>query len=63
MKKILFLVMPLLLVVLFSGCVANTLEITKCKTYKNGICTVKKVESVKLCKEPTIVDGKTYCHK
>jgi len=45
----------------FTGCATNELTITKCKQYKNGICVASKVEKVKECKEPLVLNGKTYC--
>jgi len=60
MKKILLSLSMISLFVL-TGCATNKLTITKCKQYKDGICVVSKIEKVKQCKKPLVIDGKTYC--
>jgi hypothetical protein len=60
MKKLLLIG---LLGSLFIGCTSKTLTITKCKSYKNGICVAKDVREVKLCSNPTKIDGKIYCEE
>jgi len=57
-KKIL---LGLSAIALFAGCTGNELTITKCKQYKDGICVASKITKVSQCKEPLVVDGKTYC--
>ena len=52
-----------LLGVFFIGCASNFLTITKCKTYKDGICVAKEVKQVKKCKNPTRINGKIYCEE
>jgi len=47
----------------FIGCASNTLTITKCKSYKDGICVAKEVKQVKECKNPIKISGKTYCEE
>ena len=60
MKKILFLVAALSL---FSGCAKNTLEISKCSKYENGICVTKDKHTVVRCDNPTKIGKETYCNK
>ncbi|MEO1927619.1 MAG: hypothetical protein ABGX26_02910 [Nautiliaceae bacterium] len=59
MRKLLLL--SAVLGVFFIGCAGDRLTITKCKTYKDGICVAKEVKEVKKCKNPVIIAGKTYC--
>jgi hypothetical protein len=61
MRKLLLL--SAVLGVFFVGCTAESLTITKCKTYKNGICVAKEVKEVKECKYPVEISGKTYCEE
>ena len=49
--------------IFFMGCAGNSLTITKCKSYKDGICVAKEVKQVKECKNPTKIDNKTYCEE
>jgi len=48
---------------IFIGCASDTLTITKCKSYKNGICITKEVKQVKKCKNPTKIDNEIYCEE
>ena len=60
MKKLIFLIAGLLA---FSGCVGDSMQISTCKSYKNGICVVSEVKEVIKCKNPRLINGKTYCEK
>jgi len=62
MKKILILSL-LIASAIFSGCAKNTLEISKCSKYENGICVTKDKHTVIRCEEPTIIGKETYCNK
>ena len=44
-----------------TGCAEQTLQITKCNKQQNGVCVVKEIETVKLCKKPIRINGKIYC--
>jgi len=63
MKRLVVLMMLSFGILFLSGCSAKGINISTCKSYKNGICKVKKSEKVYLCKNPIIVDKNTYCRK
>jgi len=46
----------------FVGC-ANTMTISKCKSYKNGICVNSETKQVKECRNPVKIGNKTYCEE
>ena len=62
MKKFIFLIIAML-GFSFIGCADKGLTITKCKSYKDGICVAKEVKQVKECKNPTKIDNKIYCEE
>jgi len=62
MKKFIFLIIAVL-AFSFIGCADKGLTITKCKSYKDGICVAQKVKQVKECKNPIKISGKTYCEE
>jgi len=46
---------------IFTGCTKSTIQISKCKSYKDNVCVVKDLKTVKLCRDPKNIEGKTYC--
>ena len=60
MKKLMIIMMIAVMSLTVSGC-TGAMQISTCKDYKDGICTVKKIETVNECDKPLIVNGKTYC--
>ena len=60
MKKMMLILLSVGVMIGLSGCF-GTMQISTCKEYKDGICTVKKLEDVKQCEKPLIINGKTYC--
>ena len=61
MKKTILGLIGLVAIAGFTGCAGGNLTITKCKSYKDGICVAKEVKQVKECKNPIKVGNKTYC--
>ena len=61
MRRVLFL--SGVLGIFFVGCADKVLTITKCKSYKDGICVAKEVKQVEECKNPTKIDNRIYCEK
>ena len=47
----------------FAGCAGSTMTISKCKSYKDGICVNSETKQVKECKNPLKINGKTYCEE
>jgi len=62
MRK-LVLAFAAILAFMFVGCADKGLTITKCKSYRDGICVAKEVKQVKECKNPTKIDNKIYCEE
>jgi len=60
MKKVIFLLITGIVLV---GCSDKVLTITKCKSYRDGICVAKDVKQVKECKNPRKINNKIYCEK
>ena len=60
MKKLMMFIMAIAVSLTMSGCF-GAMQISTCKDYKDGICTVKKIETVNECEKPLIINGKTYC--
>lgn len=55
------LVLILGVVLLLSGCSTGSLKISKCDKFENDICINSVQTSVSECKNPQIIEGKTYC--
>jgi len=60
MKKMMMFIMAIAVTLIMSGCF-GTMQISTCKDYKDGVCTVKKIETVNECEKPLIINDKTYC--
>jgi hypothetical protein len=60
MKKLMLFMMAIAVTLTISGGF-GTIQISTCKDYKDGVCTVKKIETVNECEKPLIINGKTYC--
>lgn len=48
---------------LLAGCSTGELKIAKCDKFENDICINSVQTSVTECKNPQVIEGKTYCDK
>jgi len=56
-------IITIITILFFAGCAGDTITISKCKEYKNGICLNKNTKEVVKCVNPILINKTTYCDK